>query len=127
MGFRDEKQRATVCHILMKLVRMEKLFLLPTDLGGGCGPTGNAEQEWSRIREGRSIISSGEQTMLLLAWYFWNGHGEVRIGDIMSLESTVVRAIGTLIHAYSSKGQPTIDEWIEVWMQVDPAAEYFAS
>ena len=127
MGFRDEKQRAMVCHALMRLVRQEKLFLPIDDIGSSGGPSGNAMREFTLILEGGSHLSRGEKTMLSLAWYFWNGYGNVPIGDIMALEPSLVEAIGTLISASSGKNPLLIDQWIDAWKGVDTAADYFAS
>jgi len=127
MRFRDTEQRAMVCHVLMKLVRMEKHFMRPTQIGHLCGPTAHAENEMTRIQDGESSLSKGEQTMRSFAWYAWNGRGDPKLYDLEQLESTLVRAIGTLIGAASSKEAAVVDEWLKVWEQVDTAAEYFAS
>ena len=128
MGFREAAQRAIVCHTLMKLVRQEKLFLLPSDIGlDEYGPTGNAEHQFGLMQDGSCSLSAGEQTMLSLAWYFWNGYGQVRIEDIMSLEPSLVEAVGTLITASVGRSPILIDKWIEKWQDFDAAAAYFAS
>ena len=127
MRFRDAKQRATACHVLMKLVRMEKFFLLPTDLGSEAGPTPEAEEEYLRICEDSSRLSKGEKIVMAFTFYAWNDRGDPKVRDLEQLPSTLVRAIGTLISAASSKEAALVDEWLEVWEQVDTAAEYFAS
>jgi ABC-type branched-subunit amino acid transport system ATPase component len=112
----------------MKLVRLEgRFFVEPSDIGGDGGPNGNCELEFSRIRESKSMLAAGEQTMLRLALYFWTGGGVVHLDDLMSLEPTIITAVGELIVAEMGKGSITIDQWIEKWQDVDAAASYFAS
>lgn len=127
MGFRDSKQRARVCHTLMKLVRQEKLFILPVDLGDSFGPTDYAENVFDAILCNKSSLSTGEQTMLSVAFFFWRGSGRVRIGQVMRLERTLVEAIGELMVVSSGRDSVFIDEWIVKWEHFDPIADYFAS
>lgn len=127
MRFRDTEQRAKTCHVLMKLVRMERFFIAPTEIGHLCGPTAEAENEWIRMQANESSLSNGEKTMLLFTFYVWNDRGNPMVRDLERLESTLTRAVGTLIGAASSKNAALVDEWLKVWEQVDTAAEYFAS
>ena len=126
MRFRDAKQRATVCHVLLKLVRMERFFPLPGDVGE-YRPTNDAENEYLRILSNESVLSSGEKTMLLFMFYIWNDRGDPKVRDLEQLEHLLVGAIGHLIHDASSKNPVMVDQWIDRWKDVDAAAEYFAS
>lgn len=126
MGFRDARQTARVCYTLLKLVRQDKLFIAPGDLGE-FGPTEEATEELANIRENRiTRLSSGERTVLSLAFYYWNGSANPTISALAAMESTVRLAIGELIVA-TSGSSTELDEWVKKWEDADPAADYFAS
>jgi hypothetical protein len=126
MGFRDSRQTARVCYTLLKLVRQEKFFVPPGDLGG-FGPTDEAAAELSNIRESRiTRLSTGEQTVLALAFYYWNGSANPTISALAAMEAPVRLAIGELIVA-TSQAATELDEWVKKWEVADPIADYFAT
>lgn len=115
--FRNDHQRALACKTLLSFVGMEVYF---TTEGNRPGPTELASELLACVkRDGPSMLSRGEEVVLLTAYDFWNGAGTASIWMIMShLNVNIIHAIGELLIACNEDpdlaGAP-VDNWVKKW------------
>lgn len=101
--FRDDRQICSAMRVLLGSVGLERLW---TD----AGPTDEA-LELLEARGGP--LSHGEQLMLLVAFDFWNGHGEAELGDLLAVfDAERIELVASLMIA-SAKGASAVDRWLE--------------
>jgi hypothetical protein len=100
--FRDDRQLALVCRILLKTARLERLWTSD-------GPTPEAAE---LLDADGGPLSSGERVVMLAAWAFWNGSGGVTLADVLErLDAAPAEALCFLVLA-SKYGADAIDDWL---------------
>jgi hypothetical protein len=99
--FRSDDQLAAVCEILCARAGLGSLWT-------AAGPT---ERAVELVESNGGPLSSGERVMLLAAWAFWNGRGDLVLADVAHrLDSGNLAAVGSLLVALA-QGEHEIDEW----------------
>lgn len=58
-------------------------------------------------------LSRQEKVVLLVAFDFWNGSGDVAFGDVLNLPARLVTAIAALMAAHGASSSQALLEWIE--------------
>jgi hypothetical protein len=121
VGFRDDRQGAAACRVLLD--RIPGTRGLWTD----SGPTPGAVE---LMKNDGGPLSSGERVMLLAAFALWNGDGQLSVDDLLRLDGENLQAVGSLLVAMGTPMQPLdaygvpvgapravhpIDEWLAVW------------
>lgn len=103
--FRDDEQLARGCRALLAQGRLQYLWARR-------GPTDEAK---ALLEQDGGPLSSGERILLLAAWAFWNGSGELRLADVIErLDARPSAALCSLILAMK-QGAAAVDEWLETY------------
>lgn len=103
--FRDDRQINSCCTLLLGRLGMS-CFWTKT------GPTTAALEQ---LQSEGARLSSGEMTMLRVAFDFYNGGASVSLREIMQrLDDKHRRCIAELILA-ESRGPIEIDRWLKTW------------
>jgi hypothetical protein len=102
--FRDDRQTARVCRVLLGGVRLARLW---TD----AGPTDEALE---LLKAGGGPLSSGEALVIRVAFDFWNGQGEASLARLLEvLDPGRLEALGSLLVALA-RGAGAVDAWLEL-------------
>ena len=100
--FRSEAQRARACRALCRRARMPGMW----------SETGPTEEAIAALESNGGPLSSGERIMILCAWAFWNGGGELTVADVVErLDGRNLSAVGGLMVALASGGA-AIEGWL---------------
>lgn len=100
--FRDEGQRARACRALLRVACLGRLW-----------PGERPTEEFFDIAEaGGSPLSSGEGTMVLIAWSLWGSNPGPAFERLFNLDDGNLEAVGSLLAALAG-GEAAVDLWIE--------------
>ena len=78
------------------------------------------------IREGQSLLSSGQKALLKICFDLWNKSGGASIEDMTDrLDSKIFQALSELFIAIGSGNPGDQDVWEEKWSKYDPASDFF--
>lgn len=118
MTFRNDRQRAKACRVLLQFQGLER-FWASDDIGTAFGPTVEATIELAKVRSMGSLLSTSEGLLLRVAFDFWNGAGFATLWDVQShLNVNIIHAIGELLIAANedldAQGAP-VEKWVETW------------
>ncbi len=106
--FRDDKQIAACCKVLLDRVLLGYVF-------GPDGPTPRGLAVIHGVLKNGSVLSSGEQLMIRIALDFWNGDGKATVAEILrTLDNGNTAAIASLLKA-SVNGSQEIDRWLRTF------------
>jgi hypothetical protein len=104
--FRDDRQISRAVQILLKGVRLERLWT-------NDGPTPEAIPLLGTRGGG---MSHGEAVMLLVCFDLWNGEAKVPFNEIIgTLDGGHLERLGSLLVALGSPRSSDIDGWIAKW------------
>ena len=100
--FRDELQTTRAIRILLAPMRLDDLW---TDEG----PTARAVE---LLEQNGGAFSSGERTMILAAWAFWNDRASpLRFDALLGLDDANIEALCSLL-VVAGRGPEAIEDWI---------------
>jgi hypothetical protein len=107
--FRDDKQRALACAILCNRVRPDKGPLFQVE------PYPEPTPLALQIFDGVEGASTSERLMVRAAFDFWNGSGDVTVGEALAvLDGDHIRRLTELMVAVVSSS--AIDAWCAKWV-----------
>ena len=100
--FRDDRQVARALRVL----------LAPLHLGDLWTDTGPTDRAVELREEDGAALSSGERTMILAAWAFWNGSAPtLRFDALFGLDNANTEALCSLL-VVLTQDEAAIEEWI---------------
>ena len=100
--FRDDRQVARALRVL----------LAPLHLGDLWTDTGPTDRAVELREEDGAALSSGERTMVLAAWAFWNGSAPtLRFDALLRLDNANTEALCSLL-VVLTQDEAAIEEWI---------------
>lgn len=100
--FRDEQQTSRALRVLLTPMRLGHLW---TDEG----PTDGAVE---LLSQDGGAFSSGERTMILVAWAIWSGHAPtLRFDALLGLDNTNTEALCSLL-VVMTHDEAAIEAWI---------------
>jgi hypothetical protein len=102
--FRDRLQAARACRVLLRTLRLERLWTLEA-------PTAEAVD---LLAMNGGPLSSGERVLLLAAFALWNGDGSLKLVEVVQqLDVTPAHALCALISALKD-GPEAVDAWLKL-------------
>jgi hypothetical protein len=129
---RDLHQLARACQILVRLGGFEgqpqwtdrgptrraswlKGYLRRAPRGGVSPSNERVASPWRGPIPAEQNLSHREKTVLLVAFDFWNGSGDVGFSEVLGLPPRLVTAISALMAAHCADTSEALAEWIDRW------------
>lgn len=95
-----------------QVARALRVLLAPLGLGDLWTDAGPTERAIELREADGAVLSSGERTMVLAAWAFWNGNvPSLRFDALLGLDNANTEALCSLL-VVITQGEAAIEEWI---------------
>jgi hypothetical protein len=95
-----------------QVARALRVLLAPLHLGALWTEDGPTDRATELREEDGATLSSGERTMLLAAWAFWNGNAPtLRFDALLGLDNANTEALCSLL-VVITQDEAAIEEWI---------------